>query len=89
MAPLAGPSVGVESFGRGENIGEVVQIPLAIVATGQALDGRGTDGRGEDGITHGYSDSLPTQASDIKQQYHQQSSVGMPMWASIHPCKEG
>ena len=30
MAPLAGPSVGVESFGRGENIGGVIQIPLAI-----------------------------------------------------------
>ena len=30
MAPLAGPSVGTESFGRGENIGVVVEIPLAI-----------------------------------------------------------
>ena len=41
MAPLAGPSVGTKSFGRGENIGVVVGIPLAIVATlqtGQALD---------------------------------------------------
>ena len=30
MAPLAGPSVGTESLERGENIGVVVQIPLAI-----------------------------------------------------------
>ena len=36
MAPLAGPSVGMESFGRGENIGVVVEIPLAIDSLGKS-----------------------------------------------------
>ena len=34
VVPLAGPSVGTESFGRGENIGVVIEIPLAIDSLG-------------------------------------------------------
>ena len=41
MAPPGGPSVGTESFGRGEDSGVVVEIPLAIDSLDQgtrALD---------------------------------------------------
>ena len=71
MAPLAGPSVGTESFGRGENIGVVVEIPLAIVATlriGQALD---------DSDDSDYSDNSTLQLVNYISNYSQRRALGI------------
>ena len=53
MAPLAGPSVGTESLERGENIGVVVQIPLAIDSLDHGT--RALDDRSRTSHNHDYS----------------------------------